>query len=51
MSFINQFKSQSKTVLAAVAISAATLGFAGGMSISKSSTAVLTQSQAALAQN
>ncbi|MGQ7419848.1 hypothetical protein ACTGUK_00675 [Streptococcus suis] len=51
MSFINQFKSQSKTVLAAVAISAATLGFAGGMSISKSSTGVSTQSQASLAQN
>ncbi|HFI0645421.1 TPA: hypothetical protein ACGO4K_001223 [Streptococcus suis] len=51
MSIINQLKSQSKTVLAAVAISAATLGFAGGMSISKSSTAVSTQSQAALAQN
>ncbi|WP_275426285.1 hypothetical protein [Streptococcus suis] len=33
MSFINQFKSQSKTVLAAVAISAATLGFAGEMKI------------------
>ncbi|HEM5184490.1 TPA: hypothetical protein U1314_001492 [Streptococcus suis] len=51
MSFINQFKSQSKTVLVAVAISAATLGFAGGMSISKSSTGVSTQSQASLAQN
>ncbi|HEM2854079.1 TPA: hypothetical protein ACHU50_002002 [Streptococcus suis] len=51
MSFINQFKSQSKTVLAVVAISAATLGFAGGMSISKSSTGVSTQSQASLAQN
>ncbi|HEM6452743.1 hypothetical protein [Streptococcus suis] len=51
MLFINQFKSQSKTVLAAVAISAATLGFAGGMSISKSSTGVSTQSQASLAQN
>ncbi|MEG3268264.1 hypothetical protein [Streptococcus suis] len=51
MSFINQFKSQSKTVLAAVAISVATLGFAGGMSISKSSTGVSTQSQANLAQN
>ncbi|HEL1999664.1 TPA: hypothetical protein U1V47_001147 [Streptococcus suis] len=51
MSFINQFKSQSKTVLAAVVISAATLGFAGGMSISKSSTGVSTQSQASLAQN
>lgn len=51
MSFINQFKSQSKTVLAAVAISAATLGFAGGMSISKSSTGFSTQSQASLAQN
>ncbi|HEL2194843.1 TPA: hypothetical protein TZE17_000476 [Streptococcus suis] len=51
MSFINQFKSQSKTVLAAVAISVATLGFAGGMSISKSSTGVSTQSQASLAQN
>ncbi|HFI0357762.1 TPA: hypothetical protein ACGOWA_000903 [Streptococcus suis] len=51
MSFINQFKSQSKTVLAAVAISAATLGFAGGMSISKSSAGVSTQSQASLAQN
>ncbi|HEM5036081.1 TPA: hypothetical protein U1250_000120 [Streptococcus suis] len=51
MSFINQFKSQSKTVLAAVAISAATLGFAGGMSISKSPTGVSTQSQASLAQN
>ncbi|HEM5146071.1 TPA: hypothetical protein ACT2IN_000173 [Streptococcus suis] len=51
MSFISQFKSQSKTVLAAVAISAATLGFAGGMSISKSSTGVSTQSQANLAQN
>ncbi|NQN53036.1 hypothetical protein HPA15_00735 [Streptococcus suis] len=51
MSLINQLKSQSKTVLAAVAISAATLGFAGGMSISKTSTAVSTQSQAALAQN
>ncbi|HEM3338391.1 TPA: hypothetical protein U1A57_001965 [Streptococcus suis] len=51
MSFINQFKSESKTVLAAVAISAATLGFAGGMSISKSSTGVSTQSQASLAQN
>ncbi|NQI36319.1 hypothetical protein HO606_05675 [Streptococcus suis] len=51
MSFINQFKSQSKTVLAAVAITAATVGFAGGVSISKSSTAVSTQSQAALAQN
>ncbi|BCK43243.1 hypothetical protein DAT299_08070 [Streptococcus suis] len=51
MSFISQFKSQSKTVLAAVAISAATLGFAGGMSISKSSTGVSTQSQASLAQN
>ncbi|MGQ7448025.1 hypothetical protein ACTGW0_01875 [Streptococcus suis] len=51
MSIINQLKSQSKTVLAAVAISAATLGFAGGMSISKSLTAVSTQSQAALAQN
>ncbi|HGK7345942.1 TPA: hypothetical protein ACJ51Y_002468, partial [Streptococcus suis] len=44
-------KSQSKTVLAAVAITAATVGFAGGVSISKSSTAVSTQSQAALAQN
>ncbi|HEL1551001.1 TPA: hypothetical protein TXJ13_001629 [Streptococcus suis] len=51
MSFINQFKSQSKTVLAAVAISAATLGFAGEMSISKSSTGVSTQNQASLAQN
>ncbi|HEL2376483.1 TPA: hypothetical protein TZR28_000427 [Streptococcus suis] len=51
MSFINQFKSQSKTVLAAVAISVAILGFAGGMSISKSSTGVSTQSQASLAQN
>ncbi|HEM3497264.1 hypothetical protein NKE60_10760 [Streptococcus suis] len=51
MSFINQFKSQSKTVLAAVAISAATLGFAGGMSISKSSTGVSTQNQASLEQN
>ncbi|MFI3056612.1 hypothetical protein [Streptococcus sp. 2020WUSS084] len=51
MSFINQFKSQSKTVLAAVAISAATLGFAGGMSISKSSAGVSIQSQASLAQN
>lgn len=51
MSFINQFKSQSKTALAAVAISAATLGFAGGMSISKSSIGVSTQSQASLAQN
>ncbi|HEM4051217.1 TPA: hypothetical protein U1W10_001223 [Streptococcus suis] len=51
MSIINQLKSQSKTVLAAVAISAATIGFAGGMSISKSSTAVSTQSQASLAQN
>ncbi|HFI0028890.1 TPA: hypothetical protein ACGOSU_001994 [Streptococcus suis] len=51
MSFINQFRSQSKTVLAAVAISAATLGFAGGMSISKSSTGVSTQNQASLAQN
>ncbi|HEM3471495.1 TPA: hypothetical protein U1B27_000197 [Streptococcus suis] len=51
MSFINQFKSQSKTVLAAVAISAATLGFAGGMSISKSSTGVSTQSRVSLAQN
>ncbi|HEM5042780.1 TPA: hypothetical protein U1222_000769 [Streptococcus suis] len=51
MSIINQLKSQSKTVLAAVAISAATVGFAGGVSISKSSTAVSTQSQAALAQN
>lgn len=51
MSFINQFKSQSKTVLAAVAISVATLGFAGGMSISKSSAGVSTQSQATLAQN
>lgn len=47
MSLINQFKSQSKTVLAAVAISAATIGFAGGMSISKLSN----QSQASLAQN
>lgn len=51
MSIINQLKSQSKTVLAAVAISAATIGFVGGMSISKSSTAVSTQSQASLAQN
>lgn len=51
MSIINQLKSQSKTVLAAVAISVATIGFAGGMSISKSSTAVSTQSQASLAQN
>ncbi|MFI3054041.1 hypothetical protein ODU25_02575 [Streptococcus suis] len=51
MSFINQFKSQSKTVLATVAISAAILGFAGGMSISKSSAGVSTQSQATLAQN
>ncbi|HEL1703559.1 TPA: hypothetical protein TXT45_002206 [Streptococcus suis] len=51
MSIINQLKSQSKTVLAAIAISAATVGFAGGVSISKSSTAVSTQSQAALAQN
>ncbi|HEL2509335.1 TPA: hypothetical protein TZ181_000203 [Streptococcus suis] len=51
MSFINQFKSQSKTVLAAVAISATTLGFAGGMSISKSSTGVSTQSRVSLAQN
>ncbi|HEL2733983.1 TPA: hypothetical protein UD640_001063 [Streptococcus suis] len=51
MSIINQLKSQSKTVLAAVAISAATLGFAGGISISKSSTGVSTQNQASLAQN
>ncbi|HEM2541364.1 TPA: hypothetical protein U0398_000386 [Streptococcus suis] len=47
MSIINQLKSQSKTVLAAVAITAATVGFAGGMSISKLSN----QSQASLAQN
>ncbi|HEM4293778.1 TPA: hypothetical protein U1X32_001237, partial [Streptococcus suis] len=51
MSIINQLKSQSKTVLAAVAISVATLGFAGGISISKSSTGVSTQNQASLAQN
>ncbi|HEM6261266.1 TPA: hypothetical protein U2D50_000840 [Streptococcus suis] len=51
MSIINQLKSQSKTVLAAVAISAATVGFAGGISISKSSTGVSTQNQASLAQN
>ncbi|MEE3746532.1 hypothetical protein V2H31_06350 [Streptococcus suis] len=51
MSIINQLKSQSKTVLAAIAISAATLGFAGGISISKSSTGVSTQNQASLAQN
>ncbi|MDN2991252.1 hypothetical protein PCO07_10195 [Streptococcus suis] len=51
MSFINQFKSQSKTVLATVAISVAILGFAGGMSISKSSAGVSTQSQVTLAQN
>ncbi|HEM3198017.1 TPA: hypothetical protein U0908_000165 [Streptococcus suis 14A] len=51
MSIINQLKSQSKTVLAAVAITAATVGFAGGMSISKSSTGVSTQNQASLAQN
>ncbi|HIH7900531.1 hypothetical protein [Streptococcus suis] len=37
--------------MAAVAISAATLGFAGGISISKSSTGVSTQNQASLAQN
>ncbi|MBS0730146.1 hypothetical protein [Streptococcus suis] len=51
MSFINQFKSQSKTVLATVAISVAILGFAGGMSISKSSAGVSTQSQVTLEQN
>ncbi|HEL2122982.1 TPA: hypothetical protein TZC25_001412 [Streptococcus suis] len=51
MSIINQLKSQSKTVLAAIAISAATVGFAGGVSISKSSTGVSTQNQASLAQN
>lgn len=51
MSIINQLKSQSKTVLAAVAITAATVGFAGGISISKSSTGVSTQNQASLAQN
>ncbi|HFR3355704.1 TPA: hypothetical protein ACHU6O_001940 [Streptococcus suis] len=51
MSFINQFKSQSKTVLATVAISVAILGFAGGMSISKSSAGVSIQSQVTLAQN
>ncbi|MCK3935145.1 hypothetical protein [Streptococcus suis] len=51
MSIINQLKSQSKTVLVAVAITAATVGFAGGISISKSSTGVSTQNQASLAQN
>lgn len=35
MSIINQLKSQSKTVLAAVAISAATLGFAGELAFRK----------------
>ncbi|HFI0795288.1 TPA: hypothetical protein ACGO6M_000888 [Streptococcus suis] len=51
MSLINQFKSQSKTVLAAVAISAATIGFAGGMSVAKSVGNTTSQSQATLAQN
>ncbi|HFU4054453.1 TPA: hypothetical protein ACGO6G_000488 [Streptococcus suis] len=51
MSLINQLKSQSKTVLAAVAITAATLGFAGGMSVAKNAGTATTQSQAALAQN
>ncbi|HFI0578617.1 TPA: hypothetical protein ACGO28_000932 [Streptococcus suis] len=51
MSLINQVKSQSKTVLAAVAITAATLGFAGGMSVAKNVGTATSQSQAALAQN
>ncbi|HFI0715160.1 TPA: hypothetical protein ACGO5G_000384 [Streptococcus suis] len=51
MSLINQVKSQSKTVLAAVAITAATLGFAGGMSVAKNTGTATSQSQAALAQN
>lgn len=51
MSLINQLKSQSKTVLAAVAITAATVGFAGGMSVAKNAGTATTQSQAALAQN
>ncbi|HFI0054655.1 TPA: hypothetical protein ACGORU_000975 [Streptococcus suis] len=51
MSLINQVKSQSKTVLAAVAITAATLGFAGGMSVAKNAGTATSQSQAALAQN
>ncbi|HFI0143804.1 TPA: hypothetical protein ACGPBJ_001456 [Streptococcus suis] len=51
MSLINQLKSQSKTVLAAVAITAATLGFAGGMSVAKNAGTATSQSQAALVQN
>ncbi|HFI0236442.1 TPA: hypothetical protein ACGOVN_000220 [Streptococcus suis] len=51
MSLINQVKSQSKTVLAAVAITAAILGFAGGMSVAKNVGTATSQSQAALAQN
>ncbi|HFI0354532.1 TPA: hypothetical protein ACGOV8_001788 [Streptococcus suis] len=51
MSIINQLKSQSKTVLAAVAITAATVGFAGGMSVAKSVGNATSQSQATLAQN
>ncbi|HFR3537595.1 hypothetical protein NOL38_03640 [Streptococcus suis] len=51
MSIINLLKSQSKTVLAAVAITAATVGFAGGMSVAKSVGNATSQSQATLAQN
>lgn len=51
MSIINLLKSQSKTVLAAAAITAATVGFAGGMSVAKSVGNATSQSQATLAQN
>ncbi len=48
MSFINKLKEQPKTLLATVAISAATLGFAGGMGISKISSSA---TQASLPQS
>ncbi|NQI72061.1 hypothetical protein HO590_02350 [Streptococcus suis] len=51
MSFLNKLKEQPLILIATVGITAATLGFAGGMGVGKLSNSTATQSQSTTVQN
>ncbi|NQP32841.1 hypothetical protein HO921_00320 [Streptococcus suis] len=51
MSFLSKLKEQPLILLATVGITAATLGFAGGMGVGKLSNSTSTQSQSTTVQN
>lgn len=51
MSLLSKLKEQPLILLATVGISAATIGFAGGMSINRTTSSVVNQSQATTSEN